>query len=189
METDQARGEYIDPDVGLVLFGELGSKWLRSQVMDPSSELRYESLYRLHVEARFGRQPVSAIKASDVQEWIADLSGRFDNSTVSGAFHILQGVLALAVADEKIKRSPTKSSIVKVPKRQAKEIVAWSEHRVHRLIGGTGCHDASRVASSRPITTVRDHSRVRRVPAPSPIRSDARSRPEQGRNKIACTAF
>ncbi|MEU0520780.1 site-specific integrase [Streptosporangium sp. NPDC006007] len=134
MESDVARGDYIDPRAGKVLFGDLAERWLGSRIVDPSTQIRYSSLYRLHVGPAFARRQVGNIKPSHVQAWISDLSGRFEVSTVRTSFLVLQGVLDLAVADEAIKRSPAKSPIVRVPRRVAEEILAWADERVHAVI-------------------------------------------------------
>lgn len=134
MGADIARGDYIDPNAGKVLFGEVAERWLASRIVDPATKIRYEYIHRLHVSPAFAKRQVKSIKPSDVQAWISDLSSRFGTSTVQTAFLVLQGILNLAVADEAIKRSPAKSPIVQVPKRAAEEIVAWSDDRVSAVI-------------------------------------------------------
>ncbi|TDW86483.1 hypothetical protein EV647_6572 [Kribbella sp. VKM Ac-2566] len=46
METDGARGEYIDPNAGKVPFEVVADRWLKSRVVDPASAIRYESSLR-----------------------------------------------------------------------------------------------------------------------------------------------
>ncbi|MEV0307457.1 tyrosine-type recombinase/integrase [Nonomuraea fuscirosea] len=134
MGADIARGDYIDPNAGKVLFGDLAERWLTSRIVDPSTKIRYEYIHRLHVAPSFAKRSVKSIKPSQIQAWISDLSSRFETSTVQTAFLVLQGILDLAVADEAIKRSPAKSPIVQVPKRTTEEIMVWSDERVHALI-------------------------------------------------------
>jgi integrase len=134
MEADVARGDYIDPHAGKMLFGDLAERWLASRIVDPSTHIRYASLYRLHVAPAFARRQVKGIKPSHIQAWISELSSRFEVSTVETSFLVLQGVLDLAVADEVIKRSPAKSPIVKVPKRISEEVQSWADDRVEALI-------------------------------------------------------
>lgn len=133
METDKERGEYHDPDAGKVLFSDLGKRWLSSRVVDPSTVIRYESVYRLHVSPAFGRQ-VRAIKPSQVQAWLGGLSERFEPSTVITSFLVLQGILDLAVADEAIKKNPAKSPVVRAPVQQASEIQVWDDQTIGCLI-------------------------------------------------------
>ncbi|GAA0936348.1 site-specific integrase [Actinocorallia libanotica] len=134
METDIRRGDYHDPNAGKVLFDDIGKRWIGSRVVDPSTRLRYETVYRLHVEPYFGRRQVRTIKPSEIQAWLGQLSERFEPSTPIAAFLVLQGVLDLAVADGAIKKSPAKSPVVQRPKQHAREISAWSDERVRRVI-------------------------------------------------------
>lgn len=71
METDRERGEYIDPKAGRELLGGIGARWLASRVVDPATQIRYESLWRLHVCPAFGRRQVKAIRPSEIQSWLA----------------------------------------------------------------------------------------------------------------------
>jgi hypothetical protein len=101
-ETDVRRGDYIDPNAGRVLLGDLGARWLRSRMVDPATAIRYETAYRLHVEPTFGRRRVRSIKPSEIAEWLADLGSQY-TSTGRTALLALMGALDLAVADEAIK--------------------------------------------------------------------------------------
>ena len=89
METDRKRGDYLDPNAGRELLGDIGRRWLASRVVDPSTLIRYESVFRLHVEPRFGRRAVKAIRPSAIQAWLADLHERFGPSTAAGAYLVV----------------------------------------------------------------------------------------------------
>lgn len=134
METDKERGEYHDLSAGKALFGDLGKRWLESRLVDPSTIIRYETAYRLHVAPTFERRQVRTIKPSHIQTWLGQLSERFEPSTVIASFLVLQGIFDLAVADEAIKKNPAKSSVVQVPGHQASEIQVWGDQVIARLI-------------------------------------------------------
>ncbi|WP_424533731.1 tyrosine-type recombinase/integrase [Sphaerisporangium viridialbum] len=135
MEEDLARGEYVDPAAGKALFGAYGKRWLGSRAgIDPASLMRYESMYRLHVEPIFGKRKVGSIRPSEIQESLTELSGRFEASTVITALLVLQGILDLALADEKIKRNPARSEIVKAPAHVHKDVIAWRDDVVWAII-------------------------------------------------------
>jgi hypothetical protein len=85
METDKERGDYRDPSAGKELFADFGRRWLASLVVDPSTVLRYESAYRLHVQPLFGRRQVRVIRPPLIQAWVVELSERFGPSTVNAA--------------------------------------------------------------------------------------------------------
>lgn len=134
VDTDLIRGDYFDPEAGKILFSNLGERWLSSRVVDPASQIRYRSVYRLHVEPKFGRRQIRAVKPSEIQAWIGEVSQKHGASTVITAFQILQGVLDLGVADEAIKRNPAKSPIVQVPKWIGKKIIPWTDETLDFMI-------------------------------------------------------
>ena len=134
METDKERGDYHDPSAGKALFGEFGKRWLDSRLVDPSTAMRYETAYRLHVAPVFARRQVGAIKPSHIQTWIRQLSERFEPSTVITAFLVLQSTLDLAVADDVIKKNPAKSKVVQPPVHQRSDIQVWADQAISCLI-------------------------------------------------------
>jgi len=134
METDKDRGDYHDPAAGKVLFGEFGKRWLDSRLVDPSTAIRYETVYRLHVAPTFARRQVGAIKPSQTQTWVRQLSERFEPSTVITAFLVLQSTLDLAVADDSIRRNPAKSKVVQLPTHQQSDVQVWADEAISCLI-------------------------------------------------------
>jgi integrase len=134
METDVARGEYINPRAGAVRFEVLARTWLGSRVVDPATYITYERTLRLHVLPVFGKRPVKSIKPSDVASWLADLERRIGAATARTGFIVLHGTLELAVDDETIKRNPAKAGVVKVPVPKNRRIVAWADATVERIV-------------------------------------------------------
>lgn len=133
-ESERDRGEYIDPRAGTARFDGLARRWLASRVVDPSTAIRYESMYRRHVEPTFGKRPVKAIRPSDVQSWQAQLGEKFAQSTVATSRLVLLGVLDLAVADDLIKKNPARSNVVTAVYAGIGESVqAWSSDMVNRV--------------------------------------------------------
>lgn len=136
MESARDRGEYVDPKAGRELFSTVAKRWLASRNVDPTTVIRYESLYRLHVEPTFGKRAVKAIKPSEVQQFQVELGKRFGPSTVAGARLVVVGVLDLAVADDLVKKNPATSPVVQKTgtRIDGGQVVAWSEKRVFALI-------------------------------------------------------
>jgi hypothetical protein len=91
MEIDRERGEYLDPKAGRELVRDVGKRWLASRVTDPATQIRYESLWRLHVEPAFGRRRVKAVMPSEIGAWLARLGEEYGSSTAAGAYLFLQG--------------------------------------------------------------------------------------------------
>jgi integrase len=134
METDIARGEYIDPRAGKARFGALAERWLTSRIVDPSTLIRYETALRLHVDPVFGRRQLSSIKPSEIAGWLADLDTRLGPATARTAFVVLHGTLELAVDDDTIKRNPAKARVVKVPSPKGGKVTVWSDETVLRIV-------------------------------------------------------
>jgi integrase len=135
MESARDRGEYHDPKVGRELFSSIAKRWLASRSVDPTSEIKYESAYRIHVEPVFGRRQVKSIKPSEIQEFQTGLEKKFSKSTVSIARRVIVGVLNLADADELIKKNPALSHVVqRMSPKDPEQVVAWGEERVFAII-------------------------------------------------------
>jgi len=136
METDRERGEYVDPSAGKVRLEEIGPRWLMSRSVDPSSQIQYESKWRLHVQPVFGGRQVKSIRPSEIAVWLTELTATFGPSTARSAFLVLFGCLELAVADEILKRNPARSKIVKRPATVDPDIIAWPTETVDAIVEG-----------------------------------------------------
>lgn len=134
-ETDVERGDYRDPKAGREKFAEVAERWFKSRKVDPSSAIKYESVYRLHVEPVFGRKSVKAIRPSDVSTFQTQLGERFGPSTVAAARLVIVGVLDLALADDLIKKNPATNKVVQsIDTEPAGKVVAWSDDVVFAVI-------------------------------------------------------
>lgn len=130
VEVSKDTGAYVDPSAGKITVGDLGPKWLTNQSghMKPSGYRSYDSAWRIHVEPRWGKTPVSAIKPTAVKAWVTklatapDTGRRTENglsaSTIETCLRVLAGVLADAVSDRRIVSNPARG--VKLPKRRPK---------------------------------------------------------------------
>jgi len=108
-ETDMSRGDWHDPRLGDVPFGEWAGRWLTTKApkLQASTVDLYRYLLRRHVVPRFGSMAVGQITAVDVQAWLADLHGtELSPNTVAKAYRVLSGVMAGAVDARLVARSP-----------------------------------------------------------------------------------
>ncbi|WP_432877640.1 tyrosine-type recombinase/integrase [Kribbella sp. CA-245084] len=147
IETDSARGQYVDPKAGQVRFADLAARWLASRIVDPNTAIKYESSLRLHVNPVFGRRQLGSIKPSEIATWVADLESRFGPGTARNAFIVLNGPLELAVDDEAIKRNPATAGSVRIPIPRVKKVAVWADEVVLRIV-------EEHPASYRPIPIV-----------------------------------
>jgi hypothetical protein len=108
-ETDMGRGDWHDPRLGKVPFGEWADQWLAIKtphLQDSTADL-YRYLLRCHVVPRFGLVPVGRITTVEIGKWLADLHGtHLSPNTVAKAYRVLKGVMGAAVDAGLIARSP-----------------------------------------------------------------------------------
>jgi len=149
--ADVVRGQWADPQLGKITFGEWATKWQATTVhLRPTTRARDASYLKTHVLPRFGRVPLAAISHTDVRTWVADLvaAGKAP-ATVGKAFQIGGKVMRSAVEAGMIPSSPFAN--VKAPKieREERRFLSPIEiahladaidprYRVLVLIGGYG---------------------------------------------------
>lgn len=112
--TAVREGDWIDPNAGRVTIGELGKRWVDSLThLKPSTLRVVRQHWNNYVLPRWGTTPVSAIKHSEIQEWVASIDR--SATIVRGAHNALSQILDMAVADGRIKRNPAKGC--KLPRK------------------------------------------------------------------------
>jgi integrase len=135
MEADVARGDYVDPRAGKTPVRVVARTWLDSRDVDPATLIRYESLWRLHVEPEFGRRGVGNVRPSQIQAFLAKLRREHGQSTAAGAYLVLQGILGLAAADGLIRDSPAKAGTITKPRSGiGTRVVAWTDDQAAAVI-------------------------------------------------------
>lgn len=134
VETDKARGSWVDPLLAKTPFGDYASQWLETKRgLAPRSFVNVEGRLRNHVIPAFGRAEVGAIRPADVRAWVAAMSAKgLQPSTVKPAFQVLAQVLRMAEIDGLIPRSPCIG--IELPKDRAREeMVFLSPQQVSEL--------------------------------------------------------
>lgn len=111
VESDMVRGEWTDPRLGRITFGEWSARVEAGRVnVAPSTRANYQSVLRSLVLPTFGPMPVGTIEPGAVRAWIAGLvADGYSASTIRRAYTILQEALELAVGDQMIPRSPCRN--------------------------------------------------------------------------------
>ena len=108
-ETDMGRGDWHDPRLGNVPFGEWAEQWLavKTPHLQESTADLYSYLLRRHICPRFGLVQVGRITTVDIGAWLATLhSTHLSPNTVAKAYRMLKGVMDGAVNAGLIARSP-----------------------------------------------------------------------------------
>lgn len=140
VETNKARGEYIDASAARVTIASLGTEWLANQThLKPSSLRPLEIAWRLQVEPRWGKVPVGDVRHSDVQTWVTSLSAGKSATTVLRAFGVLAGILDVAVKDRRVPVNVARGS--RLPRKVARAHRYLSHQQVHDLAIASGKHE------------------------------------------------
>lgn len=114
VEVEKLTGSYVAPSLGQVTIGELGKEWLARQAhLKASWSARLESVWRVHVEPRWGRRRIADIRPTEVQKWVAEM--KLSPSSVAHAQTVLAGILDDAVADRRLATNPARG--VKLPRK------------------------------------------------------------------------
>ncbi|HYA68340.1 MAG TPA: tyrosine-type recombinase/integrase, partial [Acidimicrobiales bacterium] len=104
--TSIGRGAWVDPEAGKVLFRDFAEVWLRARPdLRPRSTALYRSLLDTHLLPAFGSLPIARVIPSSVSTWHAALIAEKPGAAAS-AYRLLRAILASAVRDEKLVRSP-----------------------------------------------------------------------------------
>jgi integrase len=106
-QADLIRGEWNDPDLGRISFGNYGESWIEEHELSPRTRELYKALFRLHIEPFLGRKELAKIGPETVRKWRKDLQGSGRSAdTVAKSYRLVRAIMATAVDDERIKRNP-----------------------------------------------------------------------------------
>jgi len=133
VETDKLRGEWTDPRLARISFGEWNDIVQAGRVhLAASTRASDGSVIRSLILPTFGDLPLFAIERGDVRAWVADLvAGGYAPSTIRRAYTLLQLALELAVEEGRLARSPCRR--IELPKIEQTEKRFLSIEEVEQL--------------------------------------------------------
>lgn len=107
-ETKKLDGEYIAPEKGKVTIGMLGRRWakVKESQIKSSGWRSYESAWRVHVEPRWGKTPLSRVERLDIEEWVAELGDDLGAKSIQRIHGVLHSILKTAVENRMIPSNP-----------------------------------------------------------------------------------
>ena len=123
LETELARGTYIDPDAGLIRFRDYAEQWRKSQFEDPNTAYQVGLRLRLHVYPVFGNEPLRAIKPTTIRDWLHNLTMK--RSYQRTIFANVSQIFTAAIADDLIGKNPCSSKTVPKPTPDPRMVVPW----------------------------------------------------------------
>lgn len=133
VKADMQRGEYVEPRLARLTFGEWADEWLSTTAhLRPKTRVGYESALRVHVLPVFGNRPIGSIQQVDVRRFVAEkVAGGAAPGTVRGARKVLRLVLNTAVGSGAIRSNPCNG--VRVPASPKAEMVYLTGEEVEGL--------------------------------------------------------
>ncbi len=117
---DLARGNYIDPDAGRILFKDYPEEWRAAQVHRRGTAAATESYLRRHAYPRLGNRPLGAVRRSEIQAWVMDRSEVLAPGSVELVYRWVATTFKAAAGDRLIASSPCIR--ISLPKRPPKEV-------------------------------------------------------------------
>ena len=120
-EREKHRGEWVDPALGLVTFGEWVAETEATRLNRRKSTLaRDASVVRSLILPTLGERTLTSVEPIDIRQWVADLTERgYAPTTIAKAYQIVARAFRVAVTDGLILRSPCRE--VKLPRVETHE--------------------------------------------------------------------
>lgn len=106
LESDQRRGEWIDPAAGKTTVEQWSEQWWSALDVAAATEDQYRSLLTRHILPRWGPVGLSEISGIAVAGWAKSLRERYSDRTVSAVVKLLSLLLADAVDERLIVANP-----------------------------------------------------------------------------------
>lgn len=133
VEADLARGDWRDPRLGRITFGEWADEWLATTVhLKPKTRDGYETVLRAHLRPAFGAAPVAAIDTPAVRRFVAEmLAAGSAPGTVMKARQVLRSVLACAREAGAVKTNACDG--VKIGRPHRRETKFLTPQQIERL--------------------------------------------------------
>lgn len=102
LERELRRGSYVHRAEREVTFGTYYDRWLATRRVSATRAYTDASRARLHVLPHWADRPLSSIRPSDVDDWVAELSRKMGPYSVRHCLTLLRGPLRRAVKDRLI---------------------------------------------------------------------------------------
>lgn len=125
-------GSYIDPKAGRQTVRDYAEAWRVAQPHRPNTANNTRSRLEHHVYPVLGHRPVAAVRPSEVQAFIGQLSLTLAPGSIRTLFGTLSAVFAAARRDRLITHDPTEG--IKLPTVPRERVVPLTVDEVERLV-------------------------------------------------------
>lgn len=136
-ESDIDRGTFVDPIKSKITLDEWSTKWMKTKAhRKPKTVTGYHSLLDTHILPRFGPSELQRIRASDINEWLADLkSTGLSASRTRQAYQVVNACLEAAVEDDRLVKNPARPARKNLPEQDHRDMLFLTHEEVERLAG------------------------------------------------------
>lgn len=131
VETDLARGIWLDPARGDVRLEPYAAAWIKVRTvggrpLSPRTRANYENLLRLHITPTLGALPLSSVTPERVRLWQAQVSQK-GATTAAQAYRLLHAVLATAAEEGTYLSNPCRLRGASTPKTPERPLLSVTE--------------------------------------------------------------
>ncbi|MEU6964115.1 tyrosine-type recombinase/integrase [Streptomyces chrestomyceticus] len=131
IESDMARGQYIDPAAGRTTFQQYGERWLASQTTDATTRTAVAVQLRLHAFPHIGSRPLDSFRPEHIRDWLSTLEKALPQSSYRRVIYMsVSAVLSAAVDDGHLTKNPCKVRSVRAPAATRPRVQPWTPQRV-----------------------------------------------------------
>ncbi|MDQ3680226.1 MAG: site-specific integrase [Actinomycetota bacterium] len=133
VETDKVRGDWLDPRLGRVTFGEWAEEWLdHVGHLKPKTRLDYEVNLRRHVLPVLAEAQIAALDRTTMRRLVSEMTANGAGpDVVRIAMHVARSVFAVALEAGAIKSNP--ASAVRLPRAAKTEMLFLTPAQVETL--------------------------------------------------------
>ncbi len=119
VETDKVRGDWMDPRLGKVTFGDWAEEWLgQLSHLKPKTRLDYDMTLRRHVLPLLAAAPVGSIDKPAMKRFASELTaGGAGVDTIRIAMQVARHVLGVAVDAGALKANPATAMRLARPRK------------------------------------------------------------------------
>ncbi len=124
-------GNYVDPNLGNILFGEWAWYWYadRRPLLRPLTRQSYDSIMRSRIVPHFGRRRMAQIDNGAVQNWVSSLD--LKPRTVRKYLAVLHAMFDTAVERDVVRRNPCDR--VRLPPLSSLPVDVWTPDEVEHF--------------------------------------------------------
>lgn len=133
VETQKARGAYVDAAAGKLTFREVAEEWRLAQPHRETTAEQCESRLRLHVYPAIGDRPIGHIRRTELQALVKDRAQHMAPASLEVVVSYVTSVFNAAVLDRRIAVSPAVA--LPLPRVAPKEpVVPFTDDEVAGLV-------------------------------------------------------